>query len=401
MYVGRPMTARRGKKNSRPSFPRTCAGSMLEKCSILSPGQVFSGFQTVKTRDTWNVNVIIQSCDFDTGYICGTMEAMNVPQEKTSVLTFWEGEVIDDMSKFWTKQWNASGKTDLEHWSRFPSFEPLKPLLQRSLVEANLSRTGSAMASSSAIYAQPVTQPHSILNLRNRANAALPASRPFSHTTVSSSTTSRPTVSSSSLREPVSGSSSSQVHQRLNAAFRGERISQYLAHIDNLHPRESYTSRLFRLISPGQLGPESWEDLEPLLRGSSSAPSSSSTMDLEDMDLSGSPPQGNESGSETPTTPSVSHPTSRVSREDTPAFVGKLLAACPHVFMRWKEKMFIKEGGESRITIAGFYYICFDRVEGTIDGFYYDPLSTPFQRLRLKWCNQGLQGHSFANFELQ
>ena len=84
-----------------------------------------------------------------------------------------------------------------------------------------------------------------------------------------------------------------------------------------------------------------------------------------------------------------------------------------HIFMRWKEKFFVKVGSESRITIAGFYYICFSRSDGTIDGeilsslvslsrspllflmeictyvhsqtgYYYDPLSSPFQRIRLE-----------------
>ena len=36
------------------------------------------------------------------------------------------------------------------------------------------------------------------------------------------------------------------------------------------------------------------------------------------------------------------------------------------------------------LTIAGFYYICFDRVTGAVDGYYFDPRSNPFQRLQLR-----------------
>eukprot|EP01102_Stenamoeba_stenopodia_P000225 TRINITY_DN10193_c0_g1_i2.p1 TRINITY_DN10193_c0_g1~~TRINITY_DN10193_c0_g1_i2.p1 ORF type:complete len:226 (+),score=29.48 TRINITY_DN10193_c0_g1_i2:116-793(+) len=165
---------------------------------LLSAGQMFRGIQMVKTKDTWNVNVVIQHCDFDNSYLCGTMEAVNVPNEKSSVLTFWEGEIIDTVEKFWTKQWSAERKTDLSHWSQFGAFAVVKEKLE---CEAEV------------------------------------------------------------LPEDILGT---------------------------------------------------------------------------------------------------------------------------HIFMRWKEKFFVKVGSESRITIAGFYYICFSRSDGTIDGYYYDPLSSPFQRIRLE-----------------
>jgi len=36
------------------------------------------------------------------------------------------------------------------------------------------------------------------------------------------------------------------------------------------------------------------------------------------------------------------------------------------------------------LTIAGFYYICISRQTGSIEGFYHDPHSSPFQKLQLR-----------------
>lgn len=35
----------------------------------------------------------------------------------------------------------------------------------------------------------------------------------------------------------------------------------------------------------------------------------------------------------------------------------------PYIYMRWKERFFVK-GSESRLTIAGFYYVCINRCVG-------------------------------------
>lgn len=51
------------------------------------------------------------------------MEAFDVPASDTSVITSWEGEVID-FAHFglWTGKWSATRKTDLDHWRRFDAF---------------------------------------------------------------------------------------------------------------------------------------------------------------------------------------------------------------------------------------------------------------------------------------
>ena len=56
------------------------------------------------------------------------------------------------------------------------------------------------------------------------------------------------------------------------------------------------------------------------------------------------------------------------------------------------------------LTIGGFYYACLNRAEGSIEGFYHDPNSSPFQRLELSCatphrrlcCERALRGSSEA-----
>lgn len=61
---------------------------MLLSISLL---QGFSGTQNVSSLqkdEAWRVNVQIQGIDHDHGYLCGTMEALNVPMADTPVRIF-------------------------------------------------------------------------------------------------------------------------------------------------------------------------------------------------------------------------------------------------------------------------------------------------------------------------
>ena len=44
------------------------------------------------------------------------------------------------------------------------------------------------------------------------------------------------------------------------------------------------------------------------------------------------------------------------------------LSKASHVFMRWKELCFLDAAEDCGLTIAGFYYVCLDRVTGDVDG---------------------------------
>lgn len=70
--------------------------------------------------------------------------------------------------------------------------------------------------------------------------------------------------------------------------------------------------------------------------------------------------------------------------------------------MRWKEKKFVNVGDDCGLTIAGFYYICLSRQDGSIEGFYHDPHSSPYQRLELRTLHSTLkQGYVSSYFEYQ
>ncbi|KAL8526884.1 hypothetical protein ACS0TY_015941 [Phlomoides rotata] len=197
----------------------TSGNNLPQPCSLLSVGQAFSGTQNVSSLqkdEAWRVNVRIQGCDLDHGYLCGTMEALNVPMADTPVVTFWEGEIVDTKNyTFFTGKWGATQEDDIKHWTEFPSFPPLL-----SQVEADGGKS---------------------------------------------------------------------------------------------------------------------------------------------LDLS----------------------------------------SYPYIFMRWKEQHFVNVGTECGLTIAGFYYVCFSCSDGSINGFYYDPNSSPFQKLELKFTNDGRSGFSFSRYELQ
>lgn len=59
------------------------------------------------------------------GVLTGTMEAHDVPKTNSPVITFWEGEIIDNRNFYFrTGRWDATRYNDIEHWSRFPGFVP-------------------------------------------------------------------------------------------------------------------------------------------------------------------------------------------------------------------------------------------------------------------------------------
>ena len=80
---------------SRKKKPKcdSTSSPRLTQVSYLHPGTIYTGFQTVKSKNTWHVRVQIQQLEINQSYLCGTMEAFNVPNEAKSIVTFWEGEV--------------------------------------------------------------------------------------------------------------------------------------------------------------------------------------------------------------------------------------------------------------------------------------------------------------------
>ncbi|RDW88923.1 putative VID24 [Coleophoma cylindrospora] len=63
------------------------------------------------------------------------------------------------------------------------------------------------------------------------------------------------------------------------------------------------------------------------------------------------------------------------------------LAQRDNIFMRWKEHFLVPDHRVRTISGAsfeGFYYICFNQIQGTVSGIYFHAKSEKFQQLELK-----------------
>lgn len=70
-----------------------------------------------------------------------------------------------------------------------------------------------------------------------------------------------------------------------------------------------------------------------------------------------------------------------------PDFTYRNFAQREHIFMRWKEYFLVPDHRVRTISGAsfeGFYYICFNQVEGTVSGVYFHAKSERYQQLELK-----------------
>lgn len=70
-----------------------------------------------------------------------------------------------------------------------------------------------------------------------------------------------------------------------------------------------------------------------------------------------------------------------------PDFTYRNFAQREHIFMRWKEYFLVPDHRVRTISGAsfeGFYYICFNQVEGTVTGIYFHAKSEKYQQLELK-----------------
>ncbi|KAJ5491161.1 Glucose-induced degradation protein 4 [Penicillium diatomitis] len=68
-------------------------------------------------------------------------------------------------------------------------------------------------------------------------------------------------------------------------------------------------------------------------------------------------------------------------------FTYRNFAQREHVFMRWKEYFLVPDHRVRTISGAsfeGFYYICFNQIEGSVSGVYFHAKSERFQQLELK-----------------
>ncbi|KAF2767968.1 hypothetical protein EJ03DRAFT_328700 [Teratosphaeria nubilosa] len=76
----------------------------------------------------------------------------------------------------------------------------------------------------------------------------------------------------------------------------------------------------------------------------------------------------------------------------SPSFTLKNPFSREHIFMRWKEYFLVPDHRVKTITGAsfeGFYYICFNQVEGSVSGIYFHAKSEKYQQLELRVVRDG------------
>ncbi|RGB28086.1 vacuolar import and degradation protein [Rhizophagus diaphanus] len=93
-------------------------------CSLYS-GSKFRGEQR-SGRSSYNVSVHIQHVDLSESFLCGYLHIQGLTEDYPELTTFFEAEIIGRKYSFLTKKWDADDKVDIQHWTRFPAFRPLK-----------------------------------------------------------------------------------------------------------------------------------------------------------------------------------------------------------------------------------------------------------------------------------
>ncbi|GLJ52669.1 hypothetical protein SUGI_1120990 [Cryptomeria japonica] len=66
-------------------------------CKLLSVGQDFDGTHNVSISqkdEAWKVNICLQGSDLEHVYLCGSLDALNMPSTKSPVVLFWEGKIV-------------------------------------------------------------------------------------------------------------------------------------------------------------------------------------------------------------------------------------------------------------------------------------------------------------------
>ncbi|KAJ2794570.1 hypothetical protein H4R21_005451, partial [Coemansia helicoidea] len=164
-------------------------------CALLQPGVRLAGIQRISPQprddirsgrpmhavspsiDQWDVQVEIQTVDMARGRVTGLMKAINVPRLPKTVVTYWEGEVIDFVNYMpQTDKWRASCSDDMCHWSLFAAVRAHQEG-QISFVNVHASETGLTIegfyyvcmdrqtGSLEGVYFDPSTQPYQRLAL--------------------------------------------------------------------------------------------------------------------------------------------------------------------------------------------------------------------------------------------
>lgn len=51
-----------------------------------------------RNHDEWPVNLVLLVLYMANGTVCGSMEGLDVPREEGTMISFWTGEIIDNVN---------------------------------------------------------------------------------------------------------------------------------------------------------------------------------------------------------------------------------------------------------------------------------------------------------------
>ncbi|KAF9910896.1 hypothetical protein EC991_005360 [Linnemannia zychae] len=94
------------------------------RISHLYAGSRFQGRQK-SGSNSYEVMVDIKDVNLKDSSLCGYLHIKGLTDEYPELTTFFDAEIIGNAYSFVTKKWDASAKTDKEHWTLFKPFEPM------------------------------------------------------------------------------------------------------------------------------------------------------------------------------------------------------------------------------------------------------------------------------------
>jgi len=101
--------------------------------SYLKPGSIFRGTQQ-SDRQVYEVEVQLQHVDMQESFLCGYLKIQGLTDDHPTLTTYFESEIIGNKYTFQTRhpEWGSNDKVDMQHWGRFPAWQPLSKQAKRN-----------------------------------------------------------------------------------------------------------------------------------------------------------------------------------------------------------------------------------------------------------------------------
>lgn len=117
------LAAGQHRTSGNPSLFRRASHSPLRSSTTVN---TTSPAELTSTKEEWDVKVTLHTVDYDTGRVAGLMEALNVRTSSSTVVTYFEGEIIDFVNHtLWTNKWRADPDVDLRYWRKLEAFKAM------------------------------------------------------------------------------------------------------------------------------------------------------------------------------------------------------------------------------------------------------------------------------------